>query len=77
VGTNTVNAMKSGLIYGTASMMDGMADRIEEELGMPATLVATGGRAGEVIPYCKREILLDDNLLLDGLRIIFEKNQGK
>jgi type III pantothenate kinase len=77
IGSNTVNAMKSGLIYGTASMMDGMADRIEEELGMPATLVATGGRAGEVVPYCKREILLDDNLLLDGLRIIFEKNQGK
>lgn len=77
IGTNTVNAMKSGLIYGTASMMDGMADRIEGELGATATLVATGGRAGEVIPYCKRQMILDDNLLLDGLRIIFEKNQKK
>lgn len=77
IGTNTVNAMKSGLIYGTASMMDGMADRIEQELGMGATLVATGGRAKEVIPYCKRDFVLDDNLLLDGLRILFEKNQKK
>ena len=77
IGSNTVGAMKSGLIYGTASMMDGMADRIEEELGMPATLVATGGRAGEVVPYCKRDIILDDTLLLDGLRVIYEKNQKK
>ncbi len=77
IGTNTVNAMKSGLIYGTASMMDGMADRMEQELGTKATLIATGGRAKEVIPYCKREMILDDNLLLDGLRIIFEKNQKK
>ncbi len=77
VGKNTVDCMKSGLIYGTASMMDGMADRIEEELGMSATLVATGGRAGEVIPYCKRKFLLDSDLLLDGLRIIYQKNQKK
>ena len=77
IGSNTVNAMKSGLIYGTASMMDGMADRMEQELGSPATLVATGGRAGEVIPYCKRKMILDNDLLLDGLRIIFEKNQKK
>ncbi len=77
IGTNTVSAMKSGLIYGTASMMDGMADRIEQELKACATLVATGGRASEVIPYCKREMILDDNLLLDGLRVLFEKNQKK
>lgn len=74
IGSNTINAMKSGLIYGTASMMDGMTQRIEEELGERATVVATGGRAGEVIPYCKREMILDEDLLLDGLRIIFEKN---
>lgn len=74
IGSNTIAAMKSGLIYGTASMMDGMASRIEEELGQPATVVATGGRAPEVTPYCKRPIQLDETLLLDGLRIIFEKN---
>ncbi len=77
VGTNTVDCMKSGLIFGTASMMDGMADRIEEELGTTATLVATGGRAGEVIPYCKRKFILDNDLLLDGLRMIYQKNQKK
>ncbi len=78
VGKNTVDCMKSGLIYGTASMMDGMADRMEAELGFAAaTLVATGGRAKEIIPYCKREFVLDDNLLLDGLRLIYEKNQKK
>ncbi len=77
IGKNTVDCMKSGLIHGTASMMDGMADRMEEELGTPVTLIATGGRAGEVIPYCKRNFLLDNDLLLDGLRIIYEKNQKK
>lgn len=75
IGTNTITSMKSGLSYGTASMMDGMADRIEEELGEKATLVATGGRAQDILRFCRREILLDETLLLDGLRLIFERSR--
>lgn len=75
VGSSTEEAMKSGLIYGTAAMMDGMADRIEQELGRPATLIATGGRAAEVVPYCRRTLILDEHLLLHGLRLIEQKNR--
>ena len=66
--------MKSGILYGNASCIDGMIERIEEELGYPATVVATGGLAKSIIPFCKHEIILDDDLLLKGLKIIFDKN---
>ena len=74
IGKNTVESMQSGLIYGTASMIDGMVARIETELGKSCTVVATGGRAGQIIPYCAKKMLLDDNLLLDGLIKIYLKN---
>lgn len=74
IGTNTVDCMRSGLLYGTASMMDGMCDRIEEELGEPCTIVATGGLARDVIGLCKRKIIFSDNLLLEGLRLLYERN---
>ena len=76
IGTNTIDCMKSGIMYATASALDGMIERIEEELGTACTVVATGGLAGSVTPLCKRAITLDDDLLLKGLRIIFEKNRG-
>ena len=75
IGKNTIDSMKSGLIIGAAAMLDGMIDRIEEELGFSVTVVATGGLAGTVIKNCKRDILLDDNLLLDGLYKIYQKNK--
>ncbi len=74
IGTNTIEAMKSGTIYGNASMLDGMIDRIEAELGMTCSVVATGGHAKQVIPYCRHQIDLDENLLLKGLKIIYDKN---
>lgn len=74
IGSNTVDSMKSGLIFGAASMLEGMAARIEKKLGEKATLVATGGLAGKVVAECEREIILDDNLLLDGLLVIYNKN---
>lgn len=74
IGTNTVDSMKSGLIYGAAAMMDGMIDRIEEEIGLPASVVATGGLASIVVPLCKRKIIFDENLLLEGMRFIYERN---
>lgn len=75
IGSNTVDCMKSGLILGAAAMLDGLIDRMEAELRAKASVVATGGLAHEVIPYCSRQILVDDNLLLDGLKRIYEKNR--
>ena len=76
IGPNPVSSMKTGLIYGSAAMMVGMADRIEEVLGQKATLVATGGRAASVIRFCKRDFVLNSDLLLEGLNIIYNKNRG-
>ncbi len=76
IGTNTVDCMKSGIINATASSLDGVIERIEEELGEGCTVVSTGGLANLVVPYCKREIILDETLLLKGLRIIYSKNKG-
>ncbi|MDR0915645.1 MAG: type III pantothenate kinase [Oscillospiraceae bacterium] len=70
----TVDAMKSGIVFGAAAMVDGMLRRFEQELGYDLTVVATGGLAPRVIPHCTEEIVLDDNLILDGLRLLYEKN---
>ena len=75
IGKNTVDCMRSGVIHGNAACIDGMIDRMEKELGQPATLVATGGLAKVIMPHCKREIIVDDDLLLKGLRIIYDKNR--
>lgn len=74
IGKNSVDCMKAGLVLGTSCMIDGIIERIENELGQTATVVATGGLAPEVIKNCKREILMDDDLLLDGLKAIYHKN---
>jgi len=74
IGRNTVDCMRSGIMYGTASMVDGMLDRLEEELGYSATVLATGGMAQFIVPLCKREIHLEKDLLLKGLNIIYKKN---
>ncbi len=76
VGGSTVDAMRSGAVYGTAAMIDGMIGRMEAELGYPCTVVATGGLAKEIIPCCKREgILVDGELLLKGLWVLYQKNR--
>ena len=75
VATNTVDCMRSGAVFGTAATIDGMTERMEEELGMPCKIVATGGLASSVTPYCKREIVCDDELLLKGLWVVYQKNQ--
>ena len=75
IGRNTVDCMKSGLMLGTAAMLDGMLDRMEEELGQKTTVVATGGISRYVIPLCRREIRLDPDLLLKGLVILYENNR--
>jgi len=74
IGKNTVDCMRSGIMHGTAAMVDGMLDRVEEELGYSTTVVATGGMAQFIVPLCKREIKLERDLLLKGLNIIYKKN---
>lgn len=66
--------MRSGAVFGAAAMLDGMIDRMEEELGQSTTVVATGGISGRIVPYCKREIKHDPDLLLKGLAILYQKN---
>ena len=73
IGTNSADCMKSGILYSTASGMDGMIDRIREEIG-DVKVIATGGLAGTVVPLCKNDIILDDELLIKGLMIIYNKN---
>lgn len=74
IGKNTIECMKSGVLYSSAASLDGIIDRMEAELGQPVTAIATGGLAKKIVPYCKRKIILDDDLLLKGLQIIYKKN---
>lgn len=75
IGSNTVDCMKSGVLYGNASCLDGMIGRIREELGVSPEVIATGGLAKRIVPYCRETIHLDDALLLKGLNLIYKRNQ--
>ena len=75
IGKNTIDCMKSGIINGNAACIDGMVQRIERELGQKATVLATGGLAKKIVPYCEQKIIVDDELLLKGLRLIYNKNK--
>ncbi|MBE6935295.1 MAG: type III pantothenate kinase [Ruminococcaceae bacterium] len=74
IGTNSVDSMRSGIIYGTAAMLDGMIERYRGVLGQDTPVVATGGFAEHIIPHCKDRILSDPHLILDGLLMICHKN---
>lgn len=76
IGRNTVDAIQSGLIFGTAAETDGMIERIRKELGGSATVVATGGLAAQVVPHCQFVDEVDPWLTLEGLRLVFERNVG-
>ena len=75
IGKNTADCIRSGMMYGTAAMIDGMIDRMEEELGHSSTLIATGGMAQFITPLCKHPIILDKDMLMKGLNIIYKKNK--
>ena len=77
IGTNSIDSMKSGAIFGTAAMIDGMIDRIEKELGKKAQVIATGGIAYRIVPYCSHDIISDDTLILKGLNLLYKKNNKK
>lgn len=74
IGKNTDESIRSGVVIGTACMIDGMIDKIEEKLGYKCSVVATGGIAPMIVKNCKHDILLKDDLILEGLRIIYGKN---
>lgn len=76
IGRNTVECMRSGMMFSNAHALDGMIAHMEKELGESCTVVATGGLAGVVIPLCQRHIILDEDLLLKGLRVLYLKNRS-
>jgi len=74
IGKNTVECMQSGVILGNAACLDGMIDRMEAELGYRTTIIATGGLRYVIVPHCTHDIIIDDTLLLTGLKILYDKN---
>lgn len=76
IGTDTQSCMQNGAVLGTAAMIDGIADRIEQQLGRPVTVVVTGGLARFVTPYCRRKVVLDNQLMQKGLAALYAANTG-
>ena len=74
IGRNTVECMQNGIIYHNAAGVDGMIERIEQQLGKKCTVVMTGGLSAVIAPHCKHELILDPELLLKGLVILYHKN---
>ncbi|HOO25121.1 MAG TPA: type III pantothenate kinase [Clostridiales bacterium] len=75
IGKNTIDSMQAGTVFGAAAMIDGLCDRIEEELGRPVgSIVATGGLSSKIVKNCKHKIEYNGQLLLEGLKTIYYKN---
>lgn len=77
IGRNTIDCMRSGLMMGAACTIDGMIDRMEEELGYSTTVIATGGIAKFILPMCRHEIIYDKDLLVKGLAALYRENKRK
>jgi type III pantothenate kinase len=75
IGRNTIDCMRSGIMMGNACMLDGMIERMEEELGSKTTVIATGGIAKFVVPMCKNSIIYDKDLLVKGLAALYLDNK--
>ena len=75
IGKNTVACLNNGAMFGTAAQLDGLADRVEKQLGKPLTVVATGGLAPYIMPCCRRDVKYDADLLFRGLALLYRKNQ--
>ncbi len=75
IGRNTTDCMRSGIMMGTACMLDGMVARMEEELGCKTTVIATGGIARFIVPLCKTPIVYDKDLLIKGLTVLYKENR--
>ena len=75
IGFNTEECMRNGIIYGNASQIDGITARMEEEIGEPCTVVATGGMAKFCVSACRRKVTLDDKIIMTGLLSLYELNR--
>ncbi len=75
IGRNTIDCMRSGIMMGNACMIDGMVQRMEEELGQKTTVIATGGIARFVLPLCKTPVIYDKDLLIKGLAALYKDNK--
>ena len=75
IGRNTTDCMRSGIMMGTACMLDGMIQRMEEELGYQTKVIVTGGIAKFVVPMCRREMIYDKDLLVKGLATLYRENK--
>ncbi|MCL1903008.1 MAG: type III pantothenate kinase [Oscillospiraceae bacterium] len=76
IGTNSPDCIKSGIIYGTACMLDGLTEQFEKEIGERCSIVVTGGYSEIIVPHCKRKVTQNKALVSVGMRIIYEKNKG-
>ena len=74
IGKNTIDAIRSGVVYGYAGAIDAILRRLYEELGQAADVVATGGLSGLVVPYTEEIDEVDDLLTLTGLRLLYQRN---
>lgn len=74
IGSNTADCLRSGCVLGSAAMIDGLLDQIEREIGTTVGVIATGGLAKLITPYCRRKITVDEHLTLKGLVYLYEKN---
>lgn len=75
IGSNTISSLQSGAVFGTAATIDGMSRRIMQELGYEAPVIVTGGLGREIVPHCTVPADYVSELLLDGLRLIWDKNR--
>ena len=74
VGRDTISSLQSGMVYGMSSTIDGLIKKMKQENG-EAKVVVTGGEARFVIDILEEDVIYDENLLLDGLRILYLKNK--
>lgn len=74
VGRNTTHSLQSGIVHGYAALVDGLVGKLERELEFPCQIIATGGLARLIAPFTERLTAVDENLTLDGLRILHERN---
>ena len=77
IGRNTIDAMRSGIMMGTACMLDGMVERMEAELGCKTTVIVTGGIAKFIVPMCKTPMIYDKDLIIKGLAALYRDNKRK